>query len=223
MVTHYRSMALATCGVAATLTLSMRPANAGSLTLWLLLLVGYLCLGAWAVFSFHKEGELGAVVRVRSGDLTAGILTGLVVMGAGWLALRYLAPSTSPRGAWLFQIYAHAGDVQGDALRTLLLLSVVVLEELVWRGFVQSRVRDAWGLRAAVPVTAVLYALAHLPTMFTLAAPGVGPNPLLVLAAFGFGLVWGFLTLFTNRLLPAIMSHAVVSYFLTAPAPSWLF
>jgi len=201
----------------------MRPANAGSPKLWLMLLAGYLGLAVWSALTLRREGELGAVMRVRSGDLTAGILTGLVVMGAGLLALRYIAPLTRPRGAWLFRVYAHAGNVQGEALLTALLLVVVVLEELVWRGFVQSRVRAAWDLRAAVPVTAVLYALAHVPTVFTLAAPGIGPNPLLVLAALGFGLVWGFLALFTGRLLPSIMCHAVVSYFLAAPAPSWLF
>lgn len=223
MITHYKRIALVVCGVAATLAYSLRPSHAGSLRLWLILLAGYACLALWAAMTLHRQGDLRPAVRVRSGDLTAGILTGLVTMGAGLFVLRHLAPVTSPRGAWLYQLYTHAGDVHGDSLRTLLLLGVVVLEELVWRGFVQHHVQDSWGSRLAVPVTAALYALAHVPTLFVLAGPGGSLNPLLVLGAFGFGLVWGFLTLFTGRLLPAVMCHAVVSYFLVAPAPTWLF
>src|SRR5690606_11008906 len=122
---------------------------------------GYACLPLWAAMTIHRLGHLLATVRGRSAGSTAGLLTGLVTMGAGLFVLRHSAPVTSPRGAWLYQLYTHAGDVHGDSLRTLLLLGVVVLEELVWRGCVQHHVQDSWGSRLAVPVTAALYALAH--------------------------------------------------------------
>jgi hypothetical protein len=58
-----------------------------------------------------------------------------------------------------------------------------------------------------------LYALAHVPTVFTLADPIVGPNPLLAVAALGAGLVWSFAAAQFGRLPPVIVSHAVFSYF----------
>ena len=67
---------------------------------------------------------------------------------------------------------------------------------------------------------ALLYALAHVPTLFTLADPSAGKNPLLVLAALGGGLCWSFLVERTGRLLPSLLAHAVFSYF--AARSLWL-
>ena len=39
-----------------------------------------------------------------------------------------------------------------------------------------------------------------------------GPNPLLVVAAFGCGIVWSFLRYRTGRLAPAVISHAIFSW-----------
>jgi membrane protease YdiL (CAAX protease family) len=69
------------------------------------------------------------------------------------------------------------------------------------------------GTRRAWPLTAVLYALAHSPTVVLLAAPPAGANPVLLLAAAGCGLVWSFLASVTGRLPAVIVSHAVFSYF----------
>jgi membrane protease YdiL (CAAX protease family) len=57
-----------------------------------------------------------------------------------------------------------------------------------------------------------LYSLASLPTAYTLRS-AAGLNPLLVLATFGCGLVWTFLTMRVGRLVPAIFSHMAFTYF----------
>ena len=72
-------------------------------------------------------------------------------------------------------------------------MAVAALEEISWRGFVYSLLEERLGTRRAWPATAVLYALAHLPTVFLLRDPFAGPNPLVVLAALGCGLVWGLI------------------------------
>jgi membrane protease YdiL (CAAX protease family) len=59
---------------------------------------------------------------------------------------------------------------------------------------------------------AVLFGVAHLPTMFLLGDPRVGPNPLLVAAGIAYSLVWGRLALRMDRLPPALFSHALFTW-----------
>jgi membrane protease YdiL (CAAX protease family) len=100
--------------------------------------------------------------------------------------------------------------------------ALAALEEIVWRGWVLENVREQYGVRAAAPISAAAYALAHVPTAFTLAAEPAGLNPLLVLASLGAGGCWAFLALVLGRLWPVIVSHLVFSYFLASPLPSWI-
>jgi hypothetical protein len=58
----------------------------------------------------------------------------------------------------------------------------------------------------------VLFALAHVPTCFLLGDPTGGYNPMLVGAALGCGIVWGYLVKRTGRLAPAIFCHAFFSW-----------
>lgn len=222
MLAYYRNLTAAVACVAALIAVATLPSLGGSTSPWYLLFGGYAALSVWAVFCLRKDGVLSDLARPKSGDVTLGIVSGLVLAGSAFFVLRFLAPLTDSRGAWLFALYAQFGDVQGDGLRTAALLVVVVFEELVWRGFVQTQCIEAFGPRRGVPVAAVLYALAHVPSLFTLQTPPLAPNPLLVVGALGCGLVWGVIVLLTGRLAPAIVCHAVVSYFLSAPAPSWL-
>lgn len=222
MITYYRHITTCLAAVAALIAVATLPNLAGSPTPWYVLLGGYGLLAAWSVVVLQREGLLGSLTKPKSGDVTLGIVSGLVLTGAAFFVLRALAPTTSVRSAWLFSLYAQFGDVQGEGVRTAALLFVVVLEELVWRGLVQTQCVQAWGPRKGTPLAALLYALAHLPALFTMQVPGVGLNPLLALGALGCGLVWGVLVLLTGRLAPAIVCHAVVSYFLAAPAPTWL-
>jgi membrane protease YdiL (CAAX protease family) len=222
MITYYRHITTCLAAVAALIAVATLPNLAGGPTPWYVLLGGYAVLTAWSVAVLRREEVLLDLAKPKSGDVTLGIVSGLVVTGTAFFALRLLAPNASPRSAWLFSLYSQFGDVQGDGLRTAGLLIVVVFEELVWRGLVQTQCVQAWGPRKGVPAAAMLFALAHLPALFTMQTPGVGPNPLLPLGALGCGLVWGILVLLTGRLAPAIVCHAVFSYFLAAPAPSWL-
>ena len=93
---------------------------------------------------------------------------------------------------------------------------VPFVEELTWRGLVLSALTADLGNRRAWPIAAVAYGAAHVPTLFTLADPTVGPNPLIVFAALGCGLVWSFVASVLGRLPPVIVSHAVFSYFALA-------
>jgi membrane protease YdiL (CAAX protease family) len=90
---------------------------------------------------------------------------------------------------------------------------MALLEEVVWRAYVSDALRERFGTRRALPIASVLYAAAHLPTLFTLRDPIAGLNPLVILAALGCGIVWTFLRLYTARFGAIVVSHAVFTFF----------
>jgi uncharacterized protein len=222
MIREYALLALVTACVAAIMTGATMPHD-DTVSFWLITLGGYLILSALAGFVLWREQRLLELCKLRGGDLTLGIVSGLVLTGAGLFVLRYLAPLSEPEGAWLLTLYAQVGNVQAHVWYQVAFLGVVVGEELVWRGLVLTRALQWWTPKVAIPVSAGLYALAHLPTLFTLAVPGVGYNPLLVLGALVMGVVWGVMVWLTRRLAPAVACHLVFSFFLTSPIPDWLF
>jgi membrane protease YdiL (CAAX protease family) len=195
--------------------LSLRPGAVEQLGTWLPLLVGYTLLTGFALVQIRKQGRLGECFALKGGDLSVGILLGMLLLAVGWLVKSRLVPEGSPREGWLFQIFLFAGPLHGTT-KTLALLAMVAMEEIVWRGFVAHNLSQALGTRRALPLAALLYALALLPTAWTLADPQAGLNPLLILAALGCGIVWTFLALRNKRLFPVWASHAVFSYFAAA-------
>ena len=93
--------------------------------------------------------------------------------------------------------------------RPLALVPIVVAEELVWRGAVQSALRRRHGARTTVLLAAALYALAHLP---------VG-SPFLVALAFGCALVWSGLRATTASLLAPTLAHLLWDQVVLVIAP----
>jgi membrane protease YdiL (CAAX protease family) len=215
--------ALLACAVVAmAVGFGLRPALAQSPWMWASMIGAYLLLGALALRDLQRRDLLWVRLRPKGGDVSIGILIGLCLTAAGILAQRYVAPISSPRAAWLFQLYAQIGNVANSPALLCAVALLGILEEVVWRGWVLESAREQFGVRAAAPLSAAAYSLAHLPSAFTLASEPAGPNPLLVLASLGAGGCWAFLVLTLGRLWPVIISHLVFSYFLTSPLPSWL-
>jgi hypothetical protein len=205
--------------VAGTLAFAFRPALAASATFYLSILACYAALGALAVYRMWDEGTLLDRLAPRWGDLSIGVVTASVLLLASWAARSLLAPSTSPRQSWLFYIYLQLGSaeaIQHSVLITGCIVLIALLEEVVWRGMVLGELTARLGSRRAWPLTALLYGLAHLPTVFTLKDPIAGANPLLFIAALGCGIVWSFMASFGGRLPPVIISHVAFTYFTAA-------
>lgn len=80
---------------------------------------------------------------------------------------------------------------------SVVLAPIIVGEELVWRGVVQSALLQRLKPPLAVAVCAGVYALAHAP---------VG-SVALTLTALACGLVWGTLRAVTGSMLPSLLSH----------------
>jgi CAAX protease family protein len=202
--------------VLATYAAAFRPALADSAAFYWWFGVPHFVLAAFAVHALAKSGKLSARVTPRAGDLSIGALTGFALLAASWGARSVLTPTGTPRQIWLLRLYLQLGDpdkLQHSVFLTGALCAIVLAEELVWRGLVLEELTERLGTRRGWLVAALLYALAALPTVYLTGDGIAGPNPLLVLAAFGCGLVWTFLAGRFGRLLPGAVSHLVFTYF----------
>lgn len=209
-------------GVASAFAFSDRFAAKGAV-LWILLGANGL-LALIAVWRMWRDGTLLDLFRWRSGDVALGTITA-VLLGAGViLGRQFVVPHGAPPEAWLIRLYLQLGPVPSGVDRlpfALGIVSVAVLEEIAWRGMVQQILEEWLGVRRAWIFAAVLYALAHLPSMWALAMPSVGKNPLLIMAALYCGAVWGFLVARKQRLPPALISHALFTYAMAAEFRLW--
>jgi uncharacterized protein len=211
--------------VAAAITLAMQKNMAGSPLALLALGVPYAVLAVLTVLYLRREGTLGDKLRPRSGDLTFGALVTVMLFFGAIAGRKLLAPHGSVREAWVMRVYLQIGDPEFLQERVIgisfAIIVVAILEEITWRGLVYTLVEEQLGTRRAWPATAALYAAAHLPTLVLLADPYAGPNPLIVLAALGCGLVWGLIVARTGRLPVAIFSHALFTWCVAVQFPLW--
>lgn len=195
---------------------ALRPSVAGSSGMWLVLAAAYTVLSALALYFMWNEGTLVERLAPRWGDISLGAITAIALLVASWGARVALAPAGSPENAWLLHIYLQIGPpdrIQRSVELTLLVLLVPLLEELVWRGLVLDRLTHRLGQRRAWPLAAFLYAVALVPSVFLLADPSAGLNPLLLIAGLGCGIVWSFMASVSGRLPPVIISHVAFTYF----------
>ena len=120
-----------------------------------------------------------------------------VVMAAATYALYPLlariAPFIGPDAAALYVAFRAPSRV----LASLALPPIILGEELVWRGVVQTALARRCGRWAGVTLAAVVYALAHAPL----------GSIVLVAVALACGIVWGTLRAATASLIPAVVAH----------------
>ncbi len=201
--------------VTAATAFASNPSVASSPTMWLVFGGAYAALTTVALWRLARRNILSTRVRYQGGDMILGAASGLALLVASGFASSTLAPTDTPRAAWLANVYAQLGEPQElqRIIPTLLLLGLVACEELVWRGMVLDALTVRLGPRRGWLAAALLYGLSLAPTMWTLAAPEAGLNPLPLLAGLGCGLVWTYLAARTGRLVPGLIAHAIFTYF----------
>ena len=145
-----------------------------------------------------------------------GFAAAAVLFGGAYAFMRFVAPPDSPRASWLARLYLQLGDPtmlrKNVAMVVAAIIIVAVAEEILWRGLVVSLLEEKIGSSRAWVWAAVLYSVAHAPTIWALSDPVAGPNPVIVLAALGCGLVWGGMARRFERLLPGIFSHVLFDW-----------
>lgn len=187
------------------------PERAGTLgfALWAgLPTVLLAAIGVW--WLRQEDGDL-QLLAPRWGDATLAILVALGLFGGAWMLVHVVAKEGTPQHAWILHVYLQAGPPGPlKAQMPLVVVGLLVIaaaEEIVWRGVVTRLCEPLVGSRRAWLVSAVLYALAHTPTLWLLGTETAGKNPILVLGALGAGLVWGALARRLGRLFPGILAH----------------
>jgi membrane protease YdiL (CAAX protease family) len=196
--------------------LAFRESWMGAPAFWLCLGGAYAALTAVSLHYLWDQGTLVDRLSPRWGDLSIGAMVALVLLFASWLGRSALAPTGTPRQAWLLRIYLQLGDpevLQHSVVLTLALIAIAAAEEIVWRGMVLDIVTARFGERLGWIVSALLYAAALVPTAFVLRTDDAGPNPLLPIAGLGAGLIWNFLAGRLHRLPPVMVSHIAFTYF----------
>ena len=141
--------------------------------------------------------------RLRAGGETVSTLLAAVV---GLLALGQALDSLTvllglhDRGSLQFVRRLLEGTTGPDLVGAVVVLGVVasVSEEIFFRGFMQSRLREHWRPTAAVLATSIAFAVLHLDT-----------SAVHTVLALALGLYLGFVAEATGSTLPCIVCHVV--------------
>lgn len=201
---------------AASAFLVSRPEVAGQPRLWLYAMLPQLPIAVLALLSMARSGRLKERLTPHRGDVFLGVLTAVIMVMVTWAGRTLIMPHGSPRGAWLARLYLQLGNptlLQATRWLPPVLIVGSMLDELVWRGWIQDRLSTQYGSSRGYAITCALYAVAAAPAMYNLADPTVGLNILFPLLALIGGLIWGYATLVSGRATPAMISHAAFVYF----------
>lgn len=169
-------------------------ANAGTLDIWLANGGAALALGSAALL--FDRSALTALLRPNARLSLLGAATGVSMAAATY----ELYPLVLRRWPLLATDTAHlyaAFRAPSALVAATALVPVIVGEELVWRGVVQTPFVRRLGIVRGVTGAALVYALVQTPL----------GSPLLVVAAFSCGLVWGALRAATASLVPTLVAH----------------
>jgi membrane protease YdiL (CAAX protease family) len=92
----------------------------------------------------------------------------------------------------------------------LLALVPGIWEELAYRGLIQSRLREVFSTRLSIILSSAFFALFHFSNLVFQPLASVVPG---VVMAFCFGLGWGWLTVRSRSVVPAMLSHYLIDSF----------
>jgi uncharacterized protein len=179
----------------------------GCIALWLMGTVISGRLGVWLALSgvsimlgtslaLLDQASVKKLLRPSLSLVLVGLLLGGAMSAATYLLyplLIHLAPFIAEDIALLYSVFRGPSP----ALALFTLLPVILGEELVWRGTVQSVLSRRVGLVVGVLLSALAYALVLAPL----------GSPVLVFVAFACGLSWGAQRALTKSLVPPLVAH----------------
>lgn len=199
--------------------------TAGTWTFWALVTLPVIAVALLAVWRMHRDGELKTLMRPVWGDFSRGFFGAAGLFVGAYLFVKVVAPQGSARESWMARIYlqlGHPGVLRSHAVFVGVgVFLVAAAEEIVWRGLVTTLFAEKLGSRRAWIYAAFAYAAARLPTMWTLADPAAGLNPVLPLGALAAGLAFGAMARAFGRLPPVIVAHALFDWCLVMMFRLW--
>jgi membrane protease YdiL (CAAX protease family) len=216
--TLLKSIALGTIVsvVAVTAYLAFVADRAGETSFWILAGGPTIALAIASLGIAGRRSALWDELKPKGGDFSLGFFGAGVLFAAAYGFVKVVMPGASPRAMWLARIYLQTGDPNILRAHPMALFAALIVvaaaEEIVWRGVVTSLLAEKIGSRFAWAASAALYALAYVPTMWSLKSPSAGLDPLLPIAALFAGLGWGAMVKRFGRLPPAIVAHALFDW-----------
>jgi membrane protease YdiL (CAAX protease family) len=186
-----RSTPLALASVVAWL---IAAASTGPVGLWWA--VGGVSVALGLIVVLLDRPEAAARLRPSARLVLLGVGAGALMAAATLLlypALARLVPLVATDTARLYGAFRGPSPVVAFAM----LVPIVVGEELVWRGVVQTSLVRCLGGWRGVASAAAVYALVQAPL----------GSPVLVAVALLCGLAWGALRASTASLVPALVAH----------------
>jgi len=174
-------------------------ASTGPLGIWLAIGGSAVALGA-AVLAFDRPAA-SRLLQPSPRLVLLGAAAGGVMVSVTYLlypVMSRLAPFIATDTARLYAAFRAPSLL----IASVALGPVVLGEELVWRGVVQSALVQRLGPWGGVTLAAVAYALTHAPL----------GSPVLVIVALLCGLFWGALRATTSSLVPSLVAHLAWDY-----------
>jgi membrane protease YdiL (CAAX protease family) len=89
----------------------------------------------------------------------------------------------------------------------LLALVPAIWEELAFRGLIQSKLRKVFSVKLSILLSAASFGIFHFSNLLTQSPAQALPG---VILALFFGIGWGYLTVRTRSVVPAMISHYLV-------------
>jgi uncharacterized protein len=135
----------------------------------------------------------------ETGRALAVLVLGMLALGQALDSLTWLL-GWAQRGSMVLLRRVLESAVGPDLFGAVLVFGLIagVAEEIFFRGFMLTRLREHWGGRRAIVATAACFGILH-----------VDPNGIHMVLAFVMGLYLGFVAERTGSTLPAIVCHVV--------------
>jgi membrane protease YdiL (CAAX protease family) len=178
-----------------------------SVVVWLVAAASAKALGIWVAIG-GAASVLGGAALVLDGAaarkalrpsirlVAVGASAGAMMVAGTYLlypALASILPFIATDTARLYASFRTLPPV----VAALALLPVIIGEELVWRGVVQTELTRRLGPWRGVTLAALAYAVVHAPL----------GSPLLVTVALLCGMAWGTLRAVSSSLVPSLVAH----------------
>jgi len=154
-------------------------------TIYTLILAGLILYMTYRRVS-ARDARISLGRRGFVPQLGMGLAFGLII---GFLEYFVLRPQPILAGASTFQMLAY--------ILIVLTVMVGVVEELLFRGLLQSSLEKVMPVWQAIGLTSIIFGLMHVGWM----------NPLEVLLAYGAGVAFGCLAVATDSLVSPIVAH----------------
>ena len=171
-------------------------ASARAFGIWLALGGASVALGI-AIFVLDRASAL-RLLRPSARLLLVGAAAGSSMAAATYLLYPSFARALPFIRTDMASLYASFREPP-RVIAALVLFPVILGEELVWRGVVQTALARRLGPWRGVPVVALAYAFAHAPL----------GSPVLVVVALACGMAWGALRSASASLVPSLLAHLV--------------